>query len=95
MIETTFGNIPWDDLHHTALSQTNGEDDGRWLFINANNTPRIARIDLTRFETEEILLWPFVVGSRRHRARTRRMRTQVRALAREAEGYANALGHYL
>ena len=40
MLETTFGNIPWDDLHHTALSQTAGEDDGRWLFVNGNNTPR-------------------------------------------------------
>lgn len=58
MLETTFGNIPWDDLHHTALSQTNGEDDGRWLFVNANNTPRVARVDLTTFETSEILQIP-------------------------------------
>src|SRR6187399_3742765 len=58
MLETTFGNIPWDDLHHTALSQTNGEDDGRWLFVNANNTPRVARIDLTNFEAAEILQIP-------------------------------------
>jgi nitrous-oxide reductase len=58
MLETTFGNIPWDDLHHTALSQTNGEDDGRWLFVNANNTPRVARVDLNTFETSEILQIP-------------------------------------
>jgi len=58
MLETTFGSIPWDDLHHTALSQTNGEDDGRWLFVNANNTPRVARIDLRTFETSEILQIP-------------------------------------
>ncbi|MBL0171871.1 MAG: Sec-dependent nitrous-oxide reductase [Gemmatimonadaceae bacterium] len=58
MLETTFGNIPWDDLHHTALSQTNGEDDGRWLFVNANNTPRVARVDLTNFEASEILQIP-------------------------------------
>lgn len=58
MLETTFGNIPWDDLHHTALSQTNGEDDGRWLFVNANNTPRVARVDLSTFETSEILQIP-------------------------------------
>ncbi len=58
MLETTFGNIPWDDLHHTALSQTNGEDDGRWLFVNANNTPRVARIDLRTFEASEILQIP-------------------------------------
>jgi len=58
MLETTFGNIPWDDLHHTALSQTNGEDDGRWLFVNANNTPRVARVDLNTFEASEILQIP-------------------------------------
>ncbi len=58
MLETTFGNIPWDDLHHTALSQTNGEDDGRWIFVNANNTPRVARVDLKTFEASEILQIP-------------------------------------
>ena len=63
MLETTFGNMPWDDLHHAELSQTNGEHDGRWLFINANNTPRVARIDLTRFETEEILQIPNSAGN--------------------------------
>ena len=36
--------------------------DGRWLFINGNNTPRIARIDLTRFETDEILQIPNAAG---------------------------------
>src|ERR1041385_5432852 len=46
MLNTSHGYIPWDDAHHPALSQTNGEVDGRWLFINGNNTPRIARIDL-------------------------------------------------
>src|SRR5689334_12643790 len=54
MLETTFGEVPWDDSHHPELSQTDGIPDGRWLFINANNTPRVARIDLTRFETDEI-----------------------------------------
>ena len=63
MLNTSYGFIPWDDTHHPALSQTNGEDDGRWLFINANNTPRIARIDLTRFETEEILEIPNAGGN--------------------------------
>jgi nitrous-oxide reductase len=40
------------------LSQTNGQNDGRWLFINSNNTPRIARIDLSTFRTVEILEIP-------------------------------------
>jgi nitrous-oxide reductase len=62
MLETTYGSIPWDDTHHPELSQTDGVPDGRWLFINANNTPRVARIDLTTFETEEILQIPNAAG---------------------------------
>lgn len=58
MLNTSFGFIPWDDAHHPELSQTNGVPDGRWLFINGNNTPRIARIDLKTFETVEILEIP-------------------------------------
>lgn len=57
-LETSFGFIPWDDAHHPELSQTNGAPDGRWLFINANNTPRVARIDLSTFETDEIIEIP-------------------------------------
>jgi len=63
MLMTSYGSIPWDDAHHPQLSQTNGETDGRWLFINANNTPRIARIDLTTFETSEIIEIPNSSGS--------------------------------
>lgn len=49
MLNTTFGFIPWDDSHHPELSQTDGVPDGRWLFINGNNTPRVARINLATF----------------------------------------------
>src|ERR1044071_88184 len=45
MLNTAHGSDPWDDLHHVSLSTTNGEHDGRWVFVNGNNTPRIARID--------------------------------------------------
>ncbi|MCO6490462.1 MAG: Sec-dependent nitrous-oxide reductase [Phaeodactylibacter sp.] len=58
LLQTSHGFIPWDDAHHPELSQTNGETDGRWVFINGNNTPRIARIDLTTFETAEIIEIP-------------------------------------
>ena len=58
MLQTSYGFIPWDDAHHPELSQTNGETDGRWIFINGNNTPRVARIDLTTFETAEIIEIP-------------------------------------
>jgi nitrous-oxide reductase len=63
MLNTSYGSIPWDDAHHPDLSQTNGEIDGRWLFINANNTPRIARISLKTFETEEIIELPNSAGN--------------------------------
>jgi nitrous-oxide reductase len=58
MFNTSYGFVPWDDAHHPQLSITNGQADGRWLFINGNNTPRIARIDLTTFETDEIIEIP-------------------------------------
>lgn len=58
MLETSHGSVPWDDLHHVQLSKTDGDYDGRWVFANANNTPRIARIDLTTFRTAEILELP-------------------------------------
>ncbi|HCW08901.1 MAG TPA: nitrous oxide reductase, partial [Cytophagales bacterium] len=31
MLNTSHGFVPWDDLHHIALSTTNGEHDGRWV----------------------------------------------------------------
>ena len=58
MLQTSHGWLPWDDSHHPELSQTDGQPDGKWIFINGNNTPRIARIDLTTFETVEILEIP-------------------------------------
>ena len=63
MLNTSHGFVPWDDSHHPDISQTNGELDGRWLFINGNNTPRIAKIDLTTFETTEILEIPNSAGN--------------------------------
>ena len=58
MLQTSRGFVPWDDSHHPEISMTKGNHDGRWLFINGNNTPRIARIDLTSFETVEIIEIP-------------------------------------
>ncbi|MEP7258926.1 MAG: nitrous oxide reductase, partial [Flavitalea sp.] len=63
MLNTSHGFVPWDDLHHEDLSQTNGEIDGRWIFANANNTPRIARVDLTTFRTTEIIEIPNSAGN--------------------------------
>ncbi|KAA3632325.1 MAG: Sec-dependent nitrous-oxide reductase, partial [Bacteroidetes bacterium] len=63
MLNTSHGFIPWDDSHHPDLSQTEGVIDGRWCFINANNTPRIARVSLKTFETEEIIEIPNSAGN--------------------------------
>ncbi|MDB5277275.1 MAG: nosZ [Ferruginibacter sp.] len=58
MLNTSHGFIPWDDQHHLDLSQTDGNIDGRWIFANANNTPRVARVDLSTFHTAEIIELP-------------------------------------
>jgi nitrous-oxide reductase len=63
LLNTSYGFVPWDDAHHPKISQTGGAADGRWLFINGNNTPRIARIDLSRMETAEILEIPNSAGN--------------------------------
>ncbi len=63
MLMTSHGFIPWGDSHHPDISQTNGSVDGRWVFINENNTPRIARISLETFETEEIIEIPNSAGN--------------------------------
>ncbi len=63
LLMTSNGFVPWDDSHHPQLSQTDGVPDGRWLFINANNTPRIARIDLATFRTVEMLEIPHSGGN--------------------------------
>ena len=48
------GTLTWGDVHHPSLSETNGDYDGRWLFVNEING-RLARIDLRDFKTKEIL----------------------------------------
>ncbi len=63
MLNTSYGFAAWDDAHHPELSMTNGSPDGRWIFVNGNNTPRVARIDLTTFETEEIVEIPNSAGN--------------------------------
>tara|TARA_B100000902_G_scaffold134876_1_gene133254 strand:- start:10 stop:1959 length:1950 start_codon:yes stop_codon:yes gene_type:complete len=63
LLNTSFGRIPWGDSHHPDISQTNGKLDGRWIFINENNTPRIGKIDLSVFETTETIEIPNTAGN--------------------------------
>ena len=48
------GPLTWGDTHHPALSETGGEYDGRYLYINDRANGRIAMVDLRDFKTKQI-----------------------------------------
>lgn len=50
--------ILWGDTHHPALSKTNGEYNGQWLFIGDKANGRVAVIDLRDFKTKQIVSNP-------------------------------------
>jgi nitrous-oxide reductase len=52
--------ITWGDTHHPAISETNGEYDGQYCFINDKANPRVAVIDLKTFSTVQIVPNPIM-----------------------------------
>lgn len=58
--------ITHGDTHHPALSETNGDYDGRYLFINDKVNARVAVIDLSRFETKQIVKNPHAADDHGH-----------------------------
>jgi nitrous-oxide reductase len=55
--------LSWGDTHHPALSETGGEYDGRWLYINDRANGRVAMVDLTDFRTKQVLAIPNIQTS--------------------------------
>ena len=54
--------VRWGDTHHPALSETEGDYDGEFVFINDKANARVAVIDLRDFETKQIVKNPIAIN---------------------------------
>ncbi|HVR30022.1 MAG TPA: Sec-dependent nitrous-oxide reductase [Thermoanaerobaculia bacterium] len=55
--------LRWGDSHHPALSETDGDYDGRWIYINDRAHGRIGMVDLADFRTKQVLKIPNIQTS--------------------------------
>ena len=62
MPEKKDNTLSWADVHHPGLSETNGDYDGQFLFVNDKANARVAVIDLRDFETKQILKNPNTIS---------------------------------
>ncbi|MFW6193537.1 MAG: Sec-dependent nitrous-oxide reductase [Gemmatimonadota bacterium] len=53
-------DLTWGDTHHPALSESDGDYDGEYLFINDKANPRIGVVDLRDFDTKQIVTNPLM-----------------------------------
>jgi len=62
MVDSSPGSeeLGWGDSHHPALSETDGDYDGQFLFINDKANARVAVINLKDFVTTQIVHSPLL-----------------------------------
>jgi nitrous-oxide reductase len=55
--------LEWGDTHHPAISETGGEYDGRWLYIQDRANGRMAMVDLADLRAKQIVAVPNIQTS--------------------------------
>jgi nitrous-oxide reductase len=55
--------LAWGDTHHPALSETEGEYDGRWVYIQDRANGRLGFVELKDFKTKQLVDIPNIQTS--------------------------------